>query len=140
MLLPRLFGFEDDEDNFWNDDFFRPQAGRVHTMKTDVKELANAYQVDIELPGYKKEDVKAELKDGYLTVSAQTNKSSDEKDAEGNYIRRERYTGSCSRSFYVGKDLKQEDIHARFDNGILTLDFPKEAPQPEQEDHFIPIN
>lgn len=140
MLLPRLFGFDDDADDFWNDDFFRPAAQRVHTMKTDVKELANAYQVEIELPGYKKEDVKAELKDGYLTISAQTSKSNDQKDEEGNYLRRERYTGSCSRTFYVGKDLKQEDIHAKFENGILILDFPKEAPQQVEENHFIQID
>ncbi|MEE0955475.1 MAG: Hsp20/alpha crystallin family protein [Eubacterium sp.] len=139
MLLPRLFGF-DDADSFWNDDFFTPAPQRTHTMRMDVRELANAYQVDVELPGYKKEDVKAELKDGYLTISAETTRNSDEKDADGSYLRRERYTGSCSRTLYVGKDLRQEDIHAKFENGILTLDFPKEAPQQAEENHFIQID
>ena len=70
------------------------------------------------LPGFKKEDIKCELKDGYLTVSGTTNSSKDEKDQEGKYIRRERYSGSCSRSFYVGEDVKQEDISAKFEDEI----------------------
>lgn len=145
MLMPTIFG-ERLFDNFM-DDFGFPSVDRIsaskntsNLMRTDIKETEGNYELEIELPGYKKEDVKAELKDGYLTISAQTSKSNDQKDEEGNYLRRERYTGSCSRTFYVGKDLKQEDIHAKFENGILILDFPKEAPQQVEENHFIQID
>ena len=109
-------------------------------MRTDVKEQEGAYELEMELPGYKKEDVTAQLKDGYLTIQASKNTTNDEKDAQGNYIRRERYTGQCSRSFYVGEEVKQEDIKARFEDGILKLVVPKvEHKKPIEENKFIAI-
>ena len=110
-------------------------------MKTDVKEVEGNYELAIDLPGYRKEDLQVELKDGYLTVSANTNKEENEKDEEGRYVRRERYTGVCKRTFYVGEALEQEDIKAAFENGVLTLVFPKEkqvAPEVE-ENRYIQI-
>ena len=94
-------------------------------MQTDIRELDGNYEIAIDLPGFKKEDVHAELKDGCLTVSAARNSSNDEKDENGRYIRRERYSGSMSRSFYVGENVTQDDIKAKFENGILNLTVPK---------------
>lgn len=129
-MLPRLFG-EDLFDNFFNDDFMmRPfqRSTASQMMKTDVRELDNAYEVDMELPGFKKEDIKLDLKDGYLTVNATRNTENNEKNDEGKYIRQERYVGTCSRSFYVG-DVKPTDIGAKYEDGILKLTVPKEQPQ-----------
>ena len=103
-------------------------------MRTDIKETANGFELDIDLPGYKKSDVQAELKEGYLTISASTNRDNSEKDKEGKYIRRERYYGSCSRSFYVGEAVTQEDIKARFEDGILKVSVPKKEVKPEVEE------
>ena len=109
----------------------------ANVMKTDIKENENGYELDIDLPGYKKENVKAELKDGYLTISASNDSSTEEKDEKGKYIRKERYTGSVSRSFYVGKYVTEEDIHAKFENGILKLSVPKvDAPKVEQNKYI----
>ena len=94
----------------------------------------------MDLPGYDKEDVKAQLKDGYLTITAQKNTNNEEKDEQGNYIRRERYCGKCSRSFYVGDSIKEEDIKASFNNGILELTFPKEVSQKEDDMKYITID
>ena len=98
------------------------------------------YELDVDMPGFSKEDIKVELKDGYLTISASTKKDNDEKDENGKYIRRERYMGSCSRSFQVGDSVKQEDIKAKFENGILKLSVPKEEAQPKvEENKYIAI-
>ena len=139
MLMPRILG-ENLFDNFF-EDFYRPVKRepapanyRAEVMRTDVKESENGYELAIDLPGYKKEDVQAELKDGYLTISATMNRNNDEKDEHGKYIRRERYTGMCSRSFFVGEHLTQEDIKARFENGVLMVDVPKKEAKPEIED------
>ena len=138
MLMPSIFG-ENLFDDFF-DDFARPvrkAAGystpAASVMKTDVKETDAGYELDIDLPGYKKEDVKAQLKDGYLTISAETKKDDDKKDDNGKYIRRERYYGSCSRSFYVGDDVTEEDIRAKFEDGILKVSVPKKQPKPAVE-------
>ena len=104
-----------------------------HLMKTDVRETENGYELAVDLPGIKKEDVKAKLDDGYLTITASTSQNNDEKDKNGRYIRRERFSGSYSRSFYVGEGVKEEDIKAKFDNGVLTLDVPKVKPEPQKE-------
>ena len=96
-----------------------------HLLRTDVRETEDAIEADIDLPGFKKEDVKLDLDNGYLTISAQRNEELDEKDNEGRYIRQERATGSCARSFYVGKELEPKDISAKFENGILSLHLPK---------------
>ena len=109
-------------------------------MRTDIKETEGGYELDIDLPGYKKEDVQAQLKEGYLTISASMNKDNGEKDKNGKYIRRERYFGSCSRSFYVGEAVTQEDIKARFEDGILKVSVPKKEAKPEvEESKYIAI-
>lgn len=133
MLMPSIFG-----ENLFNNwmDFSFPDIDRKlygkhvnNIMKTDVKEKDGGYEVAIDLPGFKKEEVKAELKDGYLTISAVKGFDKDEKNQEGKYIRRERYVGNMSRSFYVGEDITENDIHAKFENGILMLDIPKKEEQ-----------
>lgn len=126
----RNFGF-DLFDDFFNDPFFSAPFTRqdVSMMKTDVKDDGSNYQLAIDLPGFKKEDIKAELKDGYLTVAANREENKDEKDESGKFVRRERYSGSCRRTFYVGESIRQEDIKAGFENGVLQLCFPKEAPK-----------
>ena len=143
MLMPSIFG-EDLFDDFM-DGFAFPTANwnyaknTANVMKTDIKENDKGYELDVDLPGYKKEDVKAELKDGYLTISASNDNTKEEKDEDGKYIRKERYTGSVSRSFYVGKYVTEEDIHAKFENGILKLSVPKvDAPKVE-ENKYISI-
>ena len=137
MMMPSIFG-ENLFDDFFGFDYpmRRTAAPRQHDlMKTDVKELEDAYQLEISVPGYKKEDLTAELKDGYLTVSGTTSSQNDEKDEKtGKYIRRERFTGSCSRSFYVGEEVTQEDIKAKYENGILTLSVPKKEALPKREE------
>ena len=131
--------FDNMFDDFFKDPFFT-RNNSVKVMKTDIQEKDDKYILDMDLPGYDKEDIKAQLKDGYLTITAQKNTSNDEKDEEGNYIRRERYCGKCSRSFYVGDSIKEEDIKASFNNGILELTFPKEVPQKEEEMKYITID
>ena len=111
MLMPSIFG-ENLLDDFFGEPFGGYDYSESGLMTTDVKDTDKGYEVTMNMPGVKKEDVKAELKDGYLTVSAETNTKKDEKAEDGKYIRRERYSGSCSRSFYVGDGVKQEDIKA----------------------------
>lgn len=146
MLMPSLFG-ENLLDDFFNVPSF-PRFSRnsgfegnnQNIMHTDVKDIGNGYEISMNLPGFKKEDVKAELKDGYLTISATTNTSNDTEEDNGKYIRRERYCGSCSRSFYVGEQVTQEDIKAKFEDGVLKIDVPKYEAKPAVEDkHFITI-
>ena len=109
-------------------------------MKTDVKETDTGYEVDIDMPGFKKDEIKMQLNDGYLTVSAAKNLDKDEKDKEGNYVRRERYAGSMSRSFYVGEHVKEDDIHPKYESGILTFSLPKEEKKEiENKPHYISI-
>ncbi len=145
MMMPGLFG-----DNLFDDfidDFVRPAKHAAKylnpipsAMKTDIKENDNGYTLLIDLPGYQKENIKAELKDGYLIISAENNVSEDENDPEGKYIRRERIYGSCSRNFYVGKDITKEDIKAKFDNGLLKLFVPKKEHKEQlPEEKFISI-
>jgi HSP20 family molecular chaperone IbpA len=145
MLMPSIFG-ENLFDDFF-DDFARParSAARYSSptasvMKTDIREHENGFELDIDLPGYKKEDVKAQLKDGYLTISAESKQDNDEKDEKGKFIRRERYYGTCSRSFYVGEALTEEDIKAKFEDGILKISVPKKEAKPEvEENKYIAI-
>ena len=112
----------------------------ANLMKTDIKELDNGYELEIDLPGFKKDEVKAELNNGYLTVSAAKGLDEEQDDKKtGRYIRRERYAGSMSRSFYVGENMKEEDIHAKYENGILTLDVPKEQKKAVPEKRYIAI-
>ena len=145
MLMPSIFGENLFDDFFY--DFAKPVRKSLTCstpvsgiMKTDVKENENGYELAIELPGYKKEDVQAQLKDGYMTVTAKTSTSNDEKNADGKYIRRERYVGTSSRSFYVGEEVTQDDIKAKFEDGILKISVPKKEAKPQvEENHFIAI-
>ncbi len=131
--------FDNMFDDMFRDPFFT-SSNTTKLMKTDIQEKDDKYILDMDLPGYDKEDIKAQLKDGYLTISAQKNTSNDEKDEEGNYIRRERYCGKCSRSFYVGDSIKEEDIKANFNNGILQLSFPKEVARKDEGTKYITID
>ena len=129
MLMPSILG-----ENFWDGFMGYPFRGDEMNglMNTDVRDTDQGYEVTIDIPGVDKENVKAELKDGYLTVEAVTEDKS-EKAEEGRYIRRERYYGSCSRSFYVGEDVTQEDIRAKFEDGTLKLLIPKKEAKPVAE-------
>lgn len=131
--------FDNMFDDMFKDPFFT-NSSTTKLMKTDIQEKDNNYILDMDLPGYDKSDIKAQLKDGYLTITAQKNTSKEDKDEKGNYIRRERYCGKCSRSFYVGENLKEEDIKASFNNGILKLTFPKEVGKKEEEKKYITID
>ena len=134
-MLPSIFG-ENLFDDFFDDDFGmfpmwnnrNPLYGKhaKNLMKTDVRETEDTYEVDIDLPGFKKDEINVDLKDGYLTISAAKGLDKDETDKKGKYIRQERYAGACSRSFYVG-DLESKDISAKYEDGILKLSMPKQA-------------
>ena len=108
-------------------------------MKTDVRETDASYEVDIDLPGFKKDEINVQLKDGYLTINAAKGLDKDKKDKEGNYIRRERYAGSMSRSFYIGEHVKESDVHAKFEDGILKLSIPKKDAKAVESDNYIAI-
>ena len=152
MLMPSIFG-EDLFDDFFDDfPFYEDKAERrlekklygrraQNLMKTDIREMDNGYEVVIDLPGFKKDEVKASLDNGYLTISAAKGLDQDEKDKEsGRYIRRERYAGACERSFYVGEHVTQEEIKAEFKHGILKLFVPKKETKPVvEENKYIAI-
>ena len=119
--------FDDFMDGFAFPDVSKELYGKhaKNVMKTDVRELDNGYEIIVDLPGFKKDEIEVQLEDGYLTISAAKGLDKDETDKKGNYIRQERYTGSMSRSFYVGDGISEDDIHGKFENGILQLDVPK---------------
>ena len=142
--MPSIFG-----ENLFNDDWmdfgfpevdkalYGKHAGKV--MKTDVKETDTGYEVDIDLPGFKKDEITAKLENGYLTISAAKGLDKDEQDKNGKYIRRERYAGSMSRSFYVGDGVTQEDIKAKYEDGILRLAVPKKDNKAVEANRYISI-
>ena len=132
MLMPSIFG-ENLLDDFFDFPFRRYSTNTASLMNTDIKDTDHGYEITMNLPGVKKEDVKAELKNGYLTISAQHSENRDEKDKDGRYIRRERYQGSCQRSFYVGTEVTQEDIRASFKDGVLKMEIPKKEAKPAVE-------
>ena len=148
MMMPSIFGenlFDDFMDFPFERDFWgrrNPLYGKneQNIMKTDVRETDSSYELDIDLPGFKKDEVTAKLENGYLTISASKGLNKDEKDKEsGKYIRRERYAGAVSRSFYVGEHIRQEDIHAKFEDGILKLTVPKKDAKQVDEKKYISI-
>ncbi len=124
-------------DEVFADPFFGEKENKI--MKTDLKEKDGKYMLEIDVPGYDKEDIKIELNEGYLTVSAEKNEEKEDKDKQAKYLKRERFTGMCSRSYYVGESLKEEDIKASFKNGILSIEFPKEVEKKVEEKKYIPI-
>lgn len=132
MMPKRNFGF-DLFDEMFKDPFFNRMEDKAVMMKTDIREKDGNYLMEIDLPGFSKEDINAELNNGYMTITARKDESNDTKDEEGNYIHRERCTGTCSRTFYVGDGIREEDITASFKDGILHLSVPKEEPQKLQE-------
>ena len=145
MLMPSIFG-EDLFDDFMRDFPFNDRDMKrmerklyghhgKNMMKTDIKELNNGYELEMDLPGFAKDEVKASLENGYLTISAAKGVDQDEKEKKsGRYIRRERYAGACQRTFYVGEDIGQEDIKAEFKHGILKLFIPKKEAKPAVEE------
>lgn len=128
-------------DEMFKESFLEAPAwfNQSQMMKTDVQEKDGNYLIDMELPGFTKEDLHAELRDGYLTITANRNESKEEKGKDGNYIRRERFTGSSRRSFYVGDQVKEEDIKASFKDGILRLSVPKSYTGIEDKRGYIAI-
>ena len=146
MLMPSIFG-EDMFDDFMRDfPFFDENAGNKiekklygrhakNMMKTDIKEQEDGYELEMDLPGFTKDEITAELKDGYLTISASKGLDKDEQEKEtGKYIRRERYAGACQRSFYVGEDVTEQDIKAKFEDGTLKMLVPKKEAKPAVEE------
>ena len=147
MMMPSIFGenlFDDWMDFPFEKEFFghrNPLYGKhaQNVMKTDIKESDTAYEMDIDLPGFKKEDVSAKLENGYLTITAAKGLDKDEKNDKGVYIRRERYSGQCARTFYVGEAVTQEDIKAKFEDGILKVTIPKVEPKKVEDKKYIAI-
>ena len=127
-MLPGIFG-ERLFDEFFNSTLpnTRHQERKLarNLMNTDVRELESTYELDVDLPGFSKEDVTIELNDGYLTITAAHEEKEEEKARKGEYLRRERWSGTCTRTFYVGDGIEPEDVHAKFENGILNIAFPK---------------
>ena len=140
MLMPSIFN-DNVFDDFFEFPFYDDKAEKklyghhaANLMKTDIQEHDDGYTLEMDLPGFKKEEIQIELNNGYMTISAAKGLDEDEKDKKsGKYIRRERYTGSCQRSFYVGEDVTEEDIKAEFKHGILKLFIPKEEAKPAVE-------
>lgn len=129
-MLPSIFG-ENMMDEFFDHDFFgerNPLFGKRarNLMKTDIRENEHEYELAVELPGFDKEEITLDVRDGYLTISAQKGLDKNEEDKKGRVLRQERYSGVCSRSFYVG-DIKPEDVHAKYESGVLTIELPKET-------------
>ena len=144
MMMPSVFGrdiFDDFMDGFAFPDVSKELYGKhaKNVMKTDVRELDNGYEIIVDLPGFKKDEIEVQLEDGYLTISAAKGLDKDETDKKGNYIRRERYAGTLSRSFYVGDAVSEEDIHAKYEDGILKLSVPKKAPKAVEKNGYIAI-
>lgn len=135
-MMPSIFG-ENLFDEFFDDDFpmipmrsiRNPLYGKnaKNLMKTDVRETDNTYELDVDLPGFKKDEVQLDLKDGYLTISAAKGLDKDQEDKKGKYIRQERYSGACSRSFFVGEGIEPRDVSAKFEDGILRVSLPKQV-------------
>ena len=146
-MLPSIFG-ENLLDDFWEfptakelDKLDRKLYGKraAQVMKTDVHEDEGGYEVDIDLPGFKKDEIKLTLEDGYLSVSASKGVDKEKKDRKGRLIRQERYSGAMQRSFYVGDELKEEDVKAKFEDGVLKLEVPKKEPEKLPQNHTIAI-
>ena len=151
MLMPSIFRTNSLIDDLFDDDWFDDKEFKnvekklyghraKNVMNTDVKETEDGYELEMDLPGFKKEEVSVELNDGYITIRAAKGLDEDEKEKKtGKYIRRERYSGACERSFYVGEGVTQQDIKASFKHGILKLDIPKKEARKIEQNNFISI-
>lgn len=147
MMMPSIFGeslFDDFMDDFMFPSF--PDVDKTlygkhakNMMKTDVKETDDGYVVDIDLPGFKKDEIKVQLDNGYLTISAAKGLDKEEKNKKGKYVRHERYAGGMSRSFYVGENVTKDDIHPKYEDGILSFNVPKAEKKVIEDDHYISI-
>ena len=138
MLFPERFNFNNNLfDDFFTDPVFNMTT--TNRMSTDIKEKDNGYELAMEVPGFDKEDLKLDLEDGYLTVSAEHNKTNEEKDNEGHIIRHERYYGNTKRSFYVGDAVTKEDIQAKYDKGVLNIFVPKKEVKKIEDKQLIEI-
>ena len=146
--MPSIFGENLFDDNWMDFPFDRDFWGRKNPlygknankiMKTDIREHDGGYELDVDLPGFKKDEINVELENGYLTISATKGLDKDEQDKKGKYIRRERYAGAMQRSFYVGDEVTQEDIKAKFEDGILRLSIPKKDAQAVETKKTIAI-
>ncbi len=154
MMMPSIFGeslFDDFMDDF-SRGFQFPEFSEFqdvdkklygkhakNLMKTDVKETDSGYEIDMDLPGFKKDEIKMKLENGVLTINASKGLDKDEKDKKGKYVRRERYAGSLTRSFYVGDQVTEKDVHPKYENGILSFTVPKENKQVEEKQKYIAI-
>ena len=136
MLLPRMIN-KSLFDDFFTDTMFNSNTTNV--MSTDIIEKDNGYLLDMEVPGFNKEDLKLELKDGYLTISAEHKTTNDEKDNDGHIIRQERYYRSSKRSFYIGEQIEKQDIKAKYDKGILSIFVPKKEVKQIENNQTIEI-
>ena len=142
MLMPSIFGenlFDDDWMDFPFERDFWGKKNPLYGKKTDIREHDTGYELDVDLPGFKKDEINVELENGYLTISAAKGLDKDEQDKKGKYIRRERYAGAMQRSFYVGDEVTQEDIKAKFEDGILRLSIPKKDAQAVETKKTIAI-
>lgn len=138
MMIPRKRNDFDLFEDMFSDPFFERKESRL--MKTDIKEKGNNYIIEVDLPGYEKENLEIEIENGYLKVTAKTSKNIDDSDEEAKYIHKERFYGECSRSFYVGDSVKEDDVKASFKNGILSLCIPKEEQKKLEEKKKIQID
>ena len=146
-MLPSIFRdnlFDDMFDFDFDKEFnrmMRPLYGKhaQNMMKTDVRETDNSYELDIDLPGFKKDEISVQLDNGYLSISASKGLDKDEENKKGKYIRRERYAGAMNRTFYVGDNLTQQDIQAKFEDGILKISVPKKDVQQIEQNKYIAI-
>ena len=146
-MLPSIFGESLFDD--WMGFPFRGFASDVdhklygkhagNLMKTDLKEHEGEYELNVDLPGFKKDQIKLQLRSGYLTISVAKGLDEQQEDKQGRIVHQERYTGSMTRSYYIGEHVREEDVKARFEDGVLTLRFPKEAPQKLPEERYISI-
>ena len=137
MLVPRRRDF-DLFDDIFNDPFFSTNDSKI--MQTDIKEHDDNFELLIDLPGFNREDIKMNIEDGYLVVNAKTLSDDEEKDKKGKFVRRERYYGECSRSFYIGNDITEDDIKANFKNGTLKIEIPKKEDRKQiNEKKYIEI-
>lgn len=151
MMMPSIFGenlFDDDWMDFPFDRFDREFWGRKNPlygkhaknmMKTDIREHDEGYELDVDLPGFKKDEISVQLDNGYLTISAAKGLDKDEQDKKGKYIRKERYAGTMQRSFYIGDAVTQEDVKAKFEDGILKLSLPKKNAKAIEANNSVAI-